>query len=594
MSTSSTMKDRWSLESLYHIHSKPLEEFIKNLEDDLTGYLSFYKDHILDHSSKRVKEFICVMEDVHKRTEQLNEFAYCVISENRTEATAIQLDARSHGIKQKLDSLQVIFQKYVCGIRGTQWNEVKSDIGDRHIILFMEEIRKSVLVTLTEKAEEIINDLSIEGIKAWSDLYQQTISQLRFPFSAGETGELITLGQLSQYNSDEDRNVRLRVHDIRSKVLKEKEDLFATILNHFAGFRMKVYKHKGWDSILKEPLNRNRMSKETLDTMWAVIKSNNHIFQPYFEQKKRLLHISRLSYFDIFVPSKAEANQNKYTPQAAINIIVEKTKDDFTEFSSFVEDVYQNGWIDFGIRPNKQLGGFAAGFPVSKEIRVSVNFNGTLKDVAILAHELGHAFHTTILFDQPSFLQKYPMTLAETASTFSELVFTESGQMSKGEKILYLEEEINAAVLYLLYVQFHFDFELELYELKNKGEFLTAKQLTERVVKKQQEVFGDCLEHYQDYFWILTPHFYYLNEPFYNFSYTFGYLFSYGLLKEYKKGRREFEEKYILFLKDTGLLSVEELSLKHFGIDLTQPVFWMDSIQKIKKNIEEYIQLTSD
>ncbi|MBM7691277.1 oligoendopeptidase F [Peribacillus deserti] len=255
-------------------------------------------------------------------------------------------------------------------------------------------------------------------------------------------------------------------------------------------------------------------------------------------------------------------------------MIISKTKVDFPEFSGFVERVYKSGWIDFEIRPNKHLGNFAAGFPVSKETRVSLNFNGTLKDVSVLAHELGHAFHTTVLFDQPSFLQKYPMTLAETASTFSELILTNSNQtLSKDEKIQYLEEQIHADVLYLLYVQFHFNFELELYERKKQGEFLTAKQLTELVVKKQKEVLTNSLEYYQDYFWILTPHLYYLTEPFYNFSYTFGFLFSYGLFEEYQRNGNDFENKYIQLLRDTGLYTVEALSQKHLGIDLTQPAF---------------------
>ncbi|MBM7691276.1 oligoendopeptidase F [Peribacillus deserti] len=277
-----TMLHRWNLESLLHNEEEPLEEFVEHLESELTEHLHDYKTNKLNQNSETVLDFIRTMENLIKRVEQLSELAYCAVSENRKDAAAVKLEARAHEVKQKLDLLHTVFQKHVKGSTDENWNAIKKEIDASPIIFYLEEMRKRDIESVSENIAEVIEDFSVDGFKAWSDLYHQTISNLSFPFTDGETKQLLTLGELSKYNSVSDRKVRNKVHEARSGVLRENEDLFAAILNHFSGFRMKTYKYKGWESVLKEPLRLNRISKDTLDTMWNAIKSNNHIFQPFF------------------------------------------------------------------------------------------------------------------------------------------------------------------------------------------------------------------------------------------------------------------------------------------------------------------------
>ncbi|MFD2444692.1 oligoendopeptidase [Bacillus sp. CGMCC 1.16607] len=583
---------KWNLDNLYqgYSDSEELQHFVRDLHNDIEKQIN----RLMNKEEKANKSlfffYLNTMEDLKKRLEELVEFTLCLVSQNTKDEKAQQLDARASEISTRHSFMEMLFQNFLIEIHDVDFLELEKELNDDRISLYLHHLRENAKDRLPVEMENLISELAIDGYKGWAELYQLSISNLRFQFQE----EQLTLGELSKYSKDNNRIIREEVHHTRQNTLRENEETFAAILNHFAGFRMKVYKQRGWDSVLKEPLILNKISQHTLNTMWDTIKSNNHIFHSYFKHKAKLLGIDKLSYFDLFVPiDQKNDGQKQYSLEEGIQFILEKTKKQFPIFSKFVEKSYQNQWIDSEIRVDKQLGGFAAAFPVSRESRVFLNYYGSFNDVAVLAHELGHTFHGTVLFDQPSLLQKYPMSLAETASTLSELIITDSENVSsKEEELEVLEEQINAAVLYLLYVQFHFFFEIEFYRLKAEGLNPTAAELTKMVVEKQREVFGDQLEHYQDYFWIVTPHFYYVEEPFYNFVYTFGFLFSNGLYEQSKSYGDDFESKYIELLKDTGILSVEELSMKHFDIDLTKPDFWQQAINRIESNIQRYMELT--
>jgi oligoendopeptidase F len=585
--------DKWNLNSLYRGKGDSLEimEFFHSLKEKMTEI----KENLQVISEKEwefIKNLIWDMEDVTKRVEELKEYSLCLTSQDLSDDAAKQLDYQLSGLVREFSGLERLFYQTLNEMNVSYWDNMNEEL-PASLYSYLLKQKEKMSDTLGPDMENLMDELSIDGYKAWEDLYQQSINKLTFTITIDGKDEVLTLGELSRYTSNPNRAIRLAAHEARVKTLTEQEDLFASILNHLAGFRTKLYKKRGWDSVLKEPLTLNKISETTLNAMWKTIKENNQMFQAYFQRKAKLLGVDKLSYFDLFSPISSTDDTKKYSVPEAIGLIAQKAKENsFPTLAKFVENSYENQWIDSEIRPNKRQGGMAFAFPISEESRLFVNYNGTFNDVAVLAHELGHTFHATVLFEQPSFCQKYPMSLAETASTFNEMIVTESTEgISKEIQLCNLEEKINAAVLYLLNVQFHFFFELEIYDRKKEGEFVSAEDLKTLIVKYQKEVFGDALEHYQEFFWLHTPHFYYTEQPFYNFVYTFGFLFSNGLF-ELSKTYTEFEKKYIDLLKDTGIYSVEELSEKHLGIDLTKPVFWEKSIHMIQEHIEEFLELT--
>src|SRR5699024_2146296 len=191
-------------------------------------------------------------------------------------------------------------------------------------------------------------------------------------------------------------------------------------------------------------------------------------------------------------------------------------------------------------------------------------------DTSTLAHELGHAFHSHVMKDLPMLNRGYAMNVAETASTFAETIInnaTLKNAASKEEKISLLASKLEGATAMFMNIHARFLFEDAFYKERAEG-IVSEKRLNELMTSAQKEAYVDSLDSYHEHFWCSKLHFFFDSVPFYNFPYTFGYLFSLGVYAEYLKQPEGFEEKYIALLKDTGSMKVEDLAEKHLGVDL--------------------------
>ena len=225
-----------------------------------------------------------------------------------------------------------------------------------------------------------------------------------------------------------------------------------------------------------------------------------------------------------------------------------------------------------------------------------MTFTGSTNDASTLAHELGHAFHSYVMKDLPSLNRNYAMNVAETASTFAETIIgnaTVANAKTKEEKISLLNAKMENATAMFLNIHARFLFEKAFYEERSKG-IVSEQRINELMVNAQKEAYGDSLSSYHPHFWCSKLHFFIDDVPFYNFPYTFGYLFSLSIYAEYLKNPNGFEDKYIALLRDTGSMKVEELAHKHLGVDMTKPTFWEAGINLMEKDVEEFIHLTND
>ena len=219
----------------------------------------------------------------------------------------------------------------------------------------------------------------------------------------------------------------------------------------------------------------------------------------------------------------------------------------------FPVHAFENHWIEAEDRPLKAPGGFCTPLPLAKESRIFMTYGETTSNLFTLAHELGHAFHNHILFDMPEMAQNIPMNLAETASTFAEEIISHAAiaeAKSKLEKRALLDDQLTRSTCYCMNIFARFLFEKDFYTLRKKG-YVSAEHLNQLMKESQKRAYSDALEKYHPLFWAGKMHFFFSDTPFYNFPYTFGYLFSkaiYGLSKH----SDHFEDKYIAFLGDTG------------------------------------------
>ncbi|MGV3467342.1 MAG: M3 family oligoendopeptidase, partial [Heyndrickxia sp.] len=407
----------------------------------------------------------------------------------------------------------------------------------------------------------------------------------------GETKEL-SVGQAHNKFSNPDREVRKDVFRKWEEAWDNKADLFAATLNHLAGFRLSIYEQRGWDKVLKEPLSYNRMKKETLDTMWQVISDYKEPFVEYLNRKAKMLGVEKLSWYDLDAPV-GDVNSHFSFDEGAEFII--KHFGEFGEnLASFTEQAFEDSWIEAEDRAGKRPGGFCTGFPLSSQSRIFMTYSGTPSNVSTLAHELGHAFHSYALRDVHPLKRGYAMNVAETASTFAEMIVADASVKNakdEKEKLTLLDDKVQRSVALLMNIHARFIFETSFYEERKNG-LVSKNRLNELMLEAQKEAYGNGLEEYHPLFWASKLHFFITGVPFYNFPYTFGYLFSLGIYAQALKEGKGYEEKYMALLRDTGSMNVEELALKHLNVDLTQRDFWEAGVKLCVKDVEEFLEMT--
>ena len=305
-----------------------------------------------------------------------------------------------------------------------------------------------------------------------------------------------------------------------------------------------------------------------------------------------MLGIERLSWHDVDAPLGGE--QTVFTFDAAAQLIVEQFTQFSKEMGQFAQLAFQQQWIEAEDRPSKRPGGFCTSFPLSKETRIFMTFAGTASNVSTLAHELGHGYHQHVMNDLPLLAQDYAMNVAETASTFAELIVADAtirAAKNDQERITLLEDKIQRSVAFFMNIHARFIFENEFYHARREG-MVSVSQLNDMMVQAQRRAYLDELSEYHPHFWASKLHFYLTDVPFYNFPYTFGYLFSAGIYARAVDEGQDFTTKYVALLRDTGSMTVEQLAAKHLGVDLSKADFWQAAIDKTIEDVNLFLQLT--
>ncbi|MFL6561861.1 MAG: M3 family oligoendopeptidase, partial [Bacillus sp. (in: firmicutes)] len=429
---------------------------------------------------------------------------------------------------------------------------------------------------------------------SWVQLFYLILGNIKITFNENGKYKLLSVGQAFNKFSSPDREIRTAIFENWEKAWGDQADILAKTLNHLSGFRLSVYKKRGWEDVLKEPLSINRMEKRTLETMWTVISENKQMLVKYLERKATLLGLEKLSWYDLDAPYGKTASKVSYQEGAEF---IEKNFAIFGEkMASFAQKAFKEQWIEGEDRPGKAPGGFCTFFPESNQSRIFMTYSGTPSNVSTLAHELGHGFHTFAMKGVHHLNRNYAMNVAETASTFAEMIVADAAVKNakdEEEKLVLLDDKIQRTVALLMNIHARFLFETRFYEERKQGP-VAVERLNELMLAAQKEAYSNALEEYHPLFWASKLHFFITNVPFYNFPYTFGYLFSLGIYAQALEEGRGYEDKYIALLKDTASMSVEDLAQKHLQVDLTQPEFWEKAVRICLDDINEFLALTED
>lgn len=593
-----TLNQQWELDSIFAggSESNRFHTFLNELDQAIQAARKQLETQKIPFTHNDVQPFTALVERYESLCKQFNEaaaFIECLTAQNIKDQAAAQANNRMHSLGAELDAVNSLFETVLREIADADFQTLINAPQLRAISFSLNEKRTLSRKKLEANQEQLISALAVDGYHAWEDLYYQLIGKMEITIAHHGKKETMSVSQANNLLDDADRSVRQAAFHALESAWSDHADLFAAALNHIAGFRIAEYRARGWDDILDEPLDYNRLSKQTLNTMWETVTSYKPKLTAFLKRKAELLHLNTLSWYDIDAPLQTSSEKISY--EEAASFIVNHFASFNSNMASFAKKALENRWIEAENRPNKRPGGFCTSFPLSGQSRIFMTFNGSTSNRSTLAHELGHAYHQSLMNDLPYLSQDYAMNVAETASTFSEMIVSDAGQAqakTKQERIAFLSDKLGRSVALLMNIHARFLFETRFYEARKAGT-VSVDQLNQLMTEAQREAFCNQLDTYHPTFWASKLHFYITNWPFYNFPYTFGYLFSTGIYVQALQEGPAFAKKYDALLRDTGRMTTETLAKHHLGADLTKPDFWCTALDYIIRDVDEFLALTS-
>ncbi|XKG63209.1 M3 family oligoendopeptidase [Mesobacillus maritimus] len=594
-----TYSDNWNLEVFFQAgsHSEAfknhLDETVKNI-DGFRKAVSSWNPENSPNGATELSNLINGFERAAKQLRQAGAFVSCLQAQNTKDKKATELKAKITELSANFQTVLLEFDIRLTKIDKVEWSKLMENPFLKELQYVLDERRERAAEKRPAEEEALITSLSTDGYHGWSQMYDLLVSSVKISFNENGEVKQLSVGQAANQFSNGDRKVRQETFLEWEKAWGAKADFFAKTLNHLAGFRLNTYKHRGWEDVLKEPLDMNRMNKETLDSMWSAISDQKQPFVQFLERKASLLGLNKLSWYDLDAP--LGKSSTKMTYQEGAEFIIDHFSKFGPQMADFAQMAFEEGWIEAEDREGKAPGGFHTFFPESSQSRIFMTYSGTPSNVSTLAHELGHGFHTYAMRDLHLLNRNYAMNVAETASTFAEMIVSDAAvkkAKTKEEKIALLEDKIQRSVALLMNIHARFLFETRFYEERKSG-VISVERLNQLMEDAQVEAYGGALENYHPLFWASKLHFFITGVPFYNFPYTFGYLFSLGIYAQALEAGDGYEEKYIELLKDTASMTVEELAQKHLNVNLTEKEFWEKAVKLCVNDVEEFLELTND
>lgn len=584
----------WNMQQIWKSFSD--SEYKNSIEklQLLIKQISVHVKNPIKDFNQFLKIYLSMDNELGSLSESLYAYSYSIYATDTTNTDSLNNMALLEELQVSIADYQLVFRQILKENQTKLSSFFHSFPEYKKYEFILEEEISYFNHQMERKEESIANDLQRFGGDAWSKLHEQIISNM----VDKETGK--TFNQLRNDAYSPDRNIRKESYYKEIALLEQNQIAISSALNNIKGATISLNKKRNWGNGFEGAINRSlfssRLSRKSLDALISAIEDSIPMWQEYLFEKAKVLNLKdekgyseKCSFYDIFAPLITESSDKEkdWTYQEAKEFIINK----FSEFSShmgdFVKTAFEENWVDAEIRKGKVGGAFCIDFPLQKVSRVLTNFSGTTSDILTLAHELGHAYHHFCIKDLDYNLCSYPMTLAETASIFSETMVTNSMLKTANllEKINLLEMHLSDSCQTLLDILSRFYFEKSVFEERENKE-LVAEDFCRLMNDAQNKTYGNSLtETKHPYLWAVKTHYYSPSLDFYNFPYAFGQLFALGLYSQYKESPKEFPSQYQELLKNTGSMTCEEVC-KLAGFDITTKDFWLSGIKELKIEFE--------
>jgi oligoendopeptidase F len=581
-------QSRWSLNDLFpSSDSKEIKLALDALEELVADFESRRDELKNDLHADKFIEIIKELEEITKLIQRIGGFADLWFTEDTQDQSAQVMVAKIEQLSAEVSNRVLFFSIWWKSVDDKTAEKLMKGTGD--YLYWLEEMRHLKPYTLTEPEEKIINIKDVTGSNALITLYDAFTNRYTFNINVDGEDKELTRGELMAY-------VRMSDSDLRARAYQELYRVYGNdgpILGQMYQTRVRDWRNelislRGYKTPISARNLHNDIPDTVIDTLLDVCQKNAGIFQRFFNLKARLLGVKKLRRYDIYAP--VTHSNKEYTFGMAAELVLDSFEQFDPRFAQMAMRVINETHVDSQVRKGKRSGAFCA--TVNPELTpwVLVNYQGHSDDVATFAHELGHAIHSLLASDHSIFTQHACLPLAETASTFGEMMLVD--RLLEEEKDTevrrdLLFRQVDDSYATIMRQAFFALFEKTAHKMTSEG--ASVDELSEVYFDNLKTQFGENIDIGEEFRWewVSIQHIYHV--PFYVYAYAFGKLLVLSLYKQYKEEGESFKPRYINILSTGGSKAPMDV-LSESGIDIRQASFWQggfDVVEGLVKQLEE-------
>lgn len=581
---------RWSLNDLLaEPVDQSLAEIFSRLEQAMVEFEAARESLTPEISADDFNQILKILERVNILQSRIEGYGFLLLSEDTQNSAALNLSDRMDQVLTDTNNRAIFFELWFKELSDEAAQRLMEHSGD--LRYFLETMRRAKPFTLSELEEQMINLKDVNGIDAMINLYEMITNQFTFTLEVDGETQSLTRDELSSYFQSPSLEARANAYRELYRVYSENSTVLAQIYIHrVRDWHTEGVELRGFTSPIAAQNVMVDLPDEAVNTLLSVCRKNAGLFQRYFKLKAGWLGVDKLRRYDVYAPLTASEKKFDYA------IAKQKVLDSYRAFSpdvaSLAQRVFDEGHLDSEIRAGKRGGAFCYAALPELTPWVLVNYNGSARDIAIMAHELGHAVHAMLANGHSVLTQQASLPLAETASIFAERQLTDQLLKQENDPSLRRDLLINAlddAYSTVMRQAYFTVFERDAHDLINDNG--TLDELTDLYLNNLREQFGDAVELSDEFKWEWTtiPHIY--QTPFYTYSYSFGQLLVLSLYQQYLIEGESFIPKYLKILSYGGSASPSKI-LGEAGLDITSPAFWQGGFAVIQDMIVELEKLS--
>ncbi len=577
-------QEHWDLKDLLpDVKAVTLEAYWKRVDEQVQKFVAYRSQLKPDVSWKVIEEMIHLSEAITEKIANIGAYASLWFSMNTSNQEARAFKDMVQQKTADIENKMLFFSLWIKQLEEQQAQRLIKRAGTYAYLLEKERLTQPY--TLSEPEEKIINIKDTHGSDALIALYDLITNNFLFPFQK----KLLTRGEISTYVHDRKAAVRKKAYQSLLQKYQEHRDVLGELYKHLvADWRSESVQVRGYAASIDSRNISNNISTAAVQALLSTCQEEREVFQKFFRLKVKMLG-QKLTRYDLYAP--VHGKEKTYTYAQGVQFVLECYEKFSPALARLARKIFTERHVDSVVQKGKMGGAYCYDINPGIIPYVLVNYTGTERDVATLAHELGHAVHDLLTHKHSNLMNHPPLILAETASIFGEMIVTD--KLLESTKNAQQQQALLASKLDDIYAsvgrQSHFVlFEEAAHEKVQGG--ATVDELSHLYLQNLREQFGSTLPVSNDFQveWMSIPHIY--HTPFYCYAYTFGNLLTLSLYQMYQKEGKDFIPRYLEFLSHGGSKSPADIG-KDLGIDFEKKAFWKQGFQQIQQMTERLRKL---